>query len=360
LRHPPLHSLLPASMVKTHISKNIQLPPGHARVSALHALPRLVRHLGGKLDDVLGPLQITEKFLANPESVVPLNTYCELLYRGAKVTGREHFGLLVGSHSSAGEIGPAGKLLLLAPSVGVALDVLRKYLHLNNRHALLLLGREDEDAFLGYTVLDGNFSGIQELHDGAMAVALNLMRQLIGPQWRPTEVRLMRRTPRHPEVYDRFFAAPCSFNAKRSELVFPAATLDLPVAGSDAQYLSAAIAAHQAGISFDLTGQDWIELVRRTALGLLLTGNCSRKAVAAALGLSVRTLNRKLEQAGSSFQELADYSRFTASRTLIKDTDMPLGDIARVLGYADPSSFCRAFKRWSGVSPAEWRKTIPA
>jgi AraC-like DNA-binding protein len=326
-------------------------------VSTLHTFPRLVRSLGGKLGDVLGPLQITEKFLANPDNVIPLNTFCELLYRGAKATGCEHFGLLVGSQSGTEKIGPAGTLMLLAPSVGVALEVLRKYLHLNNRNAVVLLGCDGVQAFLGYTVLDGNFPGIQELHDGAMAAALNILRQLNGPQWRPTEVRLMRRTPRQPEAYARFFDSPCRFNAERSELVFPAAMLDFPVAGSGEQTFSAATAAHQAGTPYDLTGQDWIELVRRTSLGLLLTGNCSRQAVADALGLSARTLNRKLEQAGASFLELADYTRFMASRMLIKDTDMPLGDIAQVLGYADPSSFCRAFKRWSGVAPAKWRKT---
>jgi AraC-like DNA-binding protein len=186
------------------------------------------------------------------------------------------------------------------------------------------------------------------------------MRKLIGPRWCPTEVRLMRRAPRQPEAYARFFAAPCRFNAARSELVFPAATLDLPVAGSGAQSFPAAMAADKADTPFELTGQDWVELVRRTTLGLLLTGNCSRQAVADDLGISPRTLNRKLAQAGASFLELADYTRFMASRVLIKDTDMPLGEIAQVLGYADPSSFCRAFKRWSGVSPAEWRTTTLA
>ncbi len=329
-------------------------------MGTLHALPQLVRSLGGQLGEVLGPLNITEEFLANPENVIPLNTFGDLLYRGAITTGCEDFGLLVGSHSGTENIGPAGNLMRLAPSVRVALEVLRKYLHLNNRHAVVLLGREGEQAFLGYAVLDGNFSGIQELQDGALAVALNIMRKLIGPQWHPTEVRLMRRAPRQPEAYACFFDAPCCFNAARSELVFPATTLDLPLTGASTNAFPAAMAAHQAGTPFELTGQDWLELVRRTTLGLLLTGDCNRQAVADALEISPRTLNRKLEQAGASFLELADYTRFTASRVLIKDTDMSLGDIARVLGYADPSSFCRAFKRWSGVSPAEWRKTIPA
>jgi AraC-like DNA-binding protein len=120
--------------------------------------------------------------------------------------------------------------------------------------------------------------------------------------------------------------------------------------------------AYQTDSPYSLHGQDWVELVRRTTLGLLLTGNCSRQAVADALRMSARTLNRKLEQVGSSFHEIVDYTRFTASRTLIKGTDMPLGEVAKALAYADSSSFCRAFKRWSGVSPSAWRnmKSQPA
>lgn len=145
----------------------------------------------------------------------------------------------------------------------------------------------------------------------------------------------------------------------RSELVFPAALLDLQGAGGDRHSFPAEMAA-QDSYPVELTGQDWIELVRRTALGLLLTGNCSRQAVADALGMSARTLNRKLEHQGSSFHDLADYSRFTTSRTLVKETNMTFSAVAAALGYADSSSFCRAFKRWSGVSPSEWRKSAGA
>lgn len=350
-------------MLHDPASERFQLTAGHTSVQTLHVLPQLVHSLGGDLQKVLRPLKITETFLANPENVLPVCSFGALLYNAAIETGCEHFGLLVGSHSGIEEMGPAGKLLQSAPTVRLALEVLKKYLHLTNRHAVILLGcrsKEAEEAFFGYADLNGNFPGIQEFQDGAMAVALNIMRTLIGPQWHPTEVRLMRRAPRQPEAYESHFGAPCRFNAVRSELIFPAATLDLPISTYGEPGLSAAIAAYQTDAPFSLHGQDWVELVRRTTLGLLLTGACSRQAVADALGISTRTLNRKLEQVGSSFHEVADYTRFTASRTLVKDTDMPLGEVAKALDYADSSSFCRAFKRWSGVSPSAWRKAAGA
>jgi AraC-like DNA-binding protein len=340
-----------------------KLPSGHVLVRTLRTLPSLVHSLGGDVQKVLRPLKLNDTFLENPENMVPLSTFGALLNSAAKETGCEHFGLLVGSHSGIKEMGLAGKLMLHAPTVGLALEILKKYLHLVNRHALVFSGRRSEageEAFLAYAVLDGNFPGVQELQDGAIAVALNIMRTLIGPHWHPAEVQLMRRAPRQPEAYESHFGAPCRFNAVRSELIFPAATLDLPLATSGGPTLSAATAAYQTDSSFSLHGQDWIEMVRRTTLGLLLTGNCSRQAVADALGLSARTLNRKLERVGSSFLAIVDYTRFTASRTLVKGTDMPLGEVAKALGYADSSSFCRAFKRWSGVSPSEWRKAAGA
>ena len=170
----------------------------------------------------------------------------------------------------------------------------------------------------------------------------------------------MRRRPGQPEIYSSFFGAPCIFNATRSVIVFPASTLDLPIISPRLEILPQPT---ETLLTEDVIPEapvmDWVELVRRTTLGLLLTGRCNQQAVATALGISSRTLNRHLERAGSSYREIADYSRFAASRMLIRETDMPLGNVAQLLEYADLSSFGRAFKRWTGLSPATWRQSNP-
>jgi AraC-like DNA-binding protein len=334
---------------------NHELPLAHLRVASLHAIPKLIRSLGGTPSEVLQPLKITERFLSKEDNALPLSVVGEMLHRAVQATDCEHFGLLAGSHSGTRQLGLPGKLIALCPTVSLALNTLRRYLHLHNRGSIALIHFRDDQAMLGYAVIDGNFPGIQELHDGAIAIGLNIMRDLLGPQWCPTQVHLMRRPPKHPEVYARHFGAPCFFNAVRSELVFPAVTLDLPVQGASPA-TDAAAAIKQGAGTIEPAHEDWGEHVRRTTLELLLTGNCTRKGVAEAMGISERSLNRKLEKAGTSFLEIADRTRYAASRSLIKETNMTLGNIALMLGYTDPSSFCRAFKRWSGNTPLAWRK----
>ncbi len=345
-------------MKKTEPTKpSPRITAGHARVGGYHAVPGLIRSLGGQPEAVLRPLRLSEEFLQNPDNILPIATLGELLHRGAQETACEHFGLLAGSHSGVGQIGAPGKLLLLFPTVGLALDTLQRFFHLHNRAAIVILRRKGDRASLVYSVLTGNFTGFQELQDGALAVALNIMRRLLGKQWCPSEVQLIRREPENHAVYSRFFGAPCIFNATRSGLVFPASTLDLPLCDPGATSRPDSTDAHSAETTTPESGaMDWIELVRRTTLGLLLAGRCSQQSVAATLGISTRTLNRHLEHAGSSFREIADYSRFTASRMLIRETDMPLGNVARLLNYSDLSSFGRAFKRWTGTAPSAWRQ----
>lgn len=343
------------AMMKVPVSPDLQVPAGHVRVGTLQALPGVIRNLGSKPESVLGPFGLTEEYLTVPGNMLPIRVACGLLHLAARKTRCEHFALLGATSIGANSLGPGGKAMRLAKSVGESLAIFRTYMPLHNRHAIVRVGRQGSDAFLGYSLLDGNFPGIQEHQDGAMAVAVNLMRMLVGTSWKPKEVCLMRRTPAEPEIYSRFFGAPCHFNAKCSQLVFPAATLELPLACSDTPTAESIETTVRLASFDELATEDWIILVRRLTLELVLNGNCSRQAVATSLSISPRTLNRKLAQAGASFQELADYSRFTASRSLVGETDMPLGEVARTMDYTNPSAFCRAFKRWTGVSPQTWR-----
>ena len=100
---------------------------------------------------------------------------------------------------------------------------------------------------------------------------------------------------------------------------------------------------------------DWSSHVGRLAYRMLLQGECSQKQLAAVLGVSDRTLVRKLASCGVSYQELFDGARYSASRSLIRETNLTLAEVAAALGYKEASSFTRAFQRWSGMSPARWK-----
>ena len=350
--------------VATPSTECLPVPPGHAWATVLRPLGKLVRSLGGDPEAVFRAARVEATHLGAANSYLPIAVRGELIARASMETGCEHFGLLLGSHSGVAEIGILGEVMLSRPAVRQALEALETYWCLHTPTVAVFVRRPtcpgEAHAAFCYTVLDGNLPGMAQVHDGAMAVTLNIMRGLLGADWCPTAVRLMRREPRDPALYASFFGATCSFNAPHSELLFPAKTLDLRIASSRAA--RAAQPSHSEQMLRDalgarLEGEGWAEHVYRVIHRLLLQGACSQLRLADALDISNRTLVRKLGAYGISYQQLVERARFAQCRTLIKHTDMSLVDMARVLGYNEPSSLTRAFHRWSGMSPSQWRRS---
>ena len=293
-------------------------------------------------------MKIDERVLAEPDGVLPIAIRGELMERATQETGCEHFGLLLGAQSGIRELGTAGQLMLELSNVGLALEAFAASWSLHNPAVVVFVRRSGDQATLGYAVVDGNIPGMPQLQDGAMAVALNIMRAMLGADWCPTGINLMRHEPRDPALYADFFGANCRFNAKRSELIFPATTLDFRLNNGGAKGTG-----HAKPLASD---HRWSGYVKRVVYRLLLQGECSQKRVAAGLGISDRTLVRKLANCGASYQQLLEAARFSISRTMIRETNLTFAEIAAALGYNEASSFTRAFQRWSGKSPSQWRK----
>lgn len=101
--------------------------------------------------------------------------------------------------------------------------------------------------------------------------------------------------------------------------------------------------------------EDFPEQVRSVLRTALLTGHAMADQVAALFSMHSRTLNRRLNAFGTGFQALVDEGRFEIARQMLEDSALLVSEIAASLDYADPSAFTRAFRRWSGTTPAAWR-----
>jgi AraC-like DNA-binding protein len=102
-------------------------------------------------------------------------------------------------------------------------------------------------------------------------------------------------------------------------------------------------------------GADMLNNLRRLLRKSVVTENCSVADAAKQLHMHERTLNRRLRDEGTTFRQLLDEIRCEVAKQLLAGSTMPLARIATALGYADASAFSRAFKRWSGSTPAQWR-----
>lgn len=330
------------------------IPDGHVRVATLRALPALLASLGADAAAVLRAARIDARLFDDPDAVIPIAVRGRCLALAAEATNCEHLGLLIGGRLAAEDFGWPGRLMLASATVGEALSALQQFWHLHNSALVMLLRRVGEEVEFGCAVMDSTQPGLAVFEDASMMAAKNLLCRMLGAQWCPTVVHLPRRLPRAPEIYERSFSAPCRFNAPASVIRFPAEVLQqsLPHASFPA---AAATLARLRSEALAADSQSWTDRVRRMAFTLLMQGGCSQQNLAEAIGLSSRTMNRRLAAAGVSYVEIVDAARYSVSRRLLRETDMSLADVARVLGYVEPASFTRAFRRWAGMSPARWR-----
>jgi AraC-like DNA-binding protein len=290
--------------------------------------------------------------LDRPENRIPFVATGRLLKDCAVKTGCEHFALLLGQRASLSHLGLPGELARHSPTLGAAIRTFAVYQHLNSQGMATFLLEKDGIAAIGPVVYQQGTEHVDQIHDVCVAGALAIVRELCGTQWRPERALFAHAKPADIGPYRRLFGGPCRFDSERTAIVFPASTLDRRLAGADPEQLRVlevqARARDDLGVAFRL---------RRSLRILLLAQGASADQVAKLLLMHRRTLNRRLKAEGTTFQELLDEVRFEAACQLLDSARTPITEIAASLGYAETSAFSRAFRRWSGATPVERRRT---
>lgn len=320
------------------------------RVGAFTAVPALLRQLGTDPAAVLEAAGLDESAFDFAENTLPYAKFGRFMDEGARRSGCEHFGLLVGQAWHLSTMGLIGELIRHSPTVGAALQEGTVFHHLNSQGGVVFVRERGTIAEWGYAIYHRRVQGAGEIYDGALAALVNYMRELCGSGWIPSEVLIAHKPPADPSPYRRLFRCPIRFDSELSALRFPAHWLKRPVPGANPKTLR--ILQRQAS---DLPQPDLIEKLHRSLRVLLLSGVTSGDAVAEMLAMHRRTLNRRLLAQGTTFREVLDDVRFEAACQLLGTTRLSLDDVAAALGYAGVSPFTRAFRRHSGATPGQWR-----
>lgn len=340
-------------MDRLALPRAVPLADGHLRISIFVNLAKLLREMEQDPAEVVAAVGLDLHLFDDPENTMPFVTMSRLVALCAERTRCEHFGLLLGERSKTTDLGLIGHLALNSPDVSTALRNLILHLHLHDRGAVPTLTVRGDVAVLGYAIYQPGVVRADQIYDGAMAVTFNIMASLCGSKWRPTEVLLSRSHPTDPTPYRRFFRAPLRFDADQTALVFAASWLERRLTGTDAklrQMLQMQVDALEAKGNGDVVVQ-----LRRVLRTLLVSGGGSEEQVAQLFSMHRRTLNRRLQAHDTTFHALVEETRFDIARHYLEVTRLPIVEIAGALDYADASAFTRAFRRWSGTTPAAWR-----
>jgi AraC-like DNA-binding protein len=267
----------------------------------------------------------------------------------------QHFGLLQGQMCGLESLGFLGLLAKYSPDVRTALRTLVRHLHLHIRGAVTSLEADARVATFSYEIHAPGAESTDQIADGALATMLNIMVALCGRHFRLIEVQFEHRAPDDLAPYHRIFQAPLRFGMNGNALVFSANWLNQPLPAVDPELkrlLQDTLAQLEAQHPNDLPEQ--VRGILRTAL---LVDHGSADQVAALLCMHSRTLHRRLAASGTNFRSLVDECRYEIARQMLADSDSEVGEIGYMLDYADTSAFARAFRRWSGTSPSDWRQS---
>ena len=330
----------------------LPVPYGSLRIGGVYTLPNVLRHFGVEPDEVIAGVGLDPKLFDDSDSAVEMAALGRLLCACVERTGCQHFGLMVGQQGGPLSLGLIGLLAQHSPNLGRALRNLALYLHIHDRGAVITYDQRGEAFAIGYEICARGVPCDEQIIDAAVAIGCNLMRAWCTADCAPSEVLLARRQPTDTRPYQAFFRCPVRFDAEQTALVFPSHWLQHRIAAFDPE-LKAVLEAQVSELSG--RDRDFAADVRRTLRVLLVTGVCTADNTAALLAMHRRTLGRRLEEQGTSFAALLAEVRYEAALQLLDNTEMSLSDIALALGYSDVTAFNRAFRRWSGTTPARLR-----
>jgi AraC-like DNA-binding protein len=198
----------------------------------------------------------------------------------------------------------------------------------------------------------------RHLIENVLASWLHYGRWIAGVEHSPSCVQFEHALPAgcRVEDYERVFGCPVLFEQAHSALLAPLEYLGLPLRQADAGLLRA-LEAHALGLLDRLEDDQPLPLRVRAALREMLSDGLPRKErVAARFHMTLRTLQRHLQAAGTSYQAILDQLRRELAEHYLRHSELPIQDIACYLGFSEPRSFHRSFKQWTGQTPGEYRQ----
>jgi AraC-like DNA-binding protein len=193
--------------------------------------------------------------------------------------------------------------------------------------------------------------------DIAMAVLLDMCRMNAGAALRPVAASLCRPKPEHDEAYEHFFGCSVRFRAEEDAFVLSARDADRPLPSANRRLAAIfdKLLTEELG---RLNRSDVVSRCRAEVLQHVESGEMTEENMARRLHMSRRTLQRRLEEADTTYLRLVDDTRKDLALRYVEDPHRSITDVAFTLGFSQQSAFTRAFKRWTGVNPTEYRAKL--
>jgi AraC-like DNA-binding protein len=293
--------------------------------------------------------------LRAPDAFVPLVQAERFGLDAVALTGDSHFGLhLAQVAGDPGAFDPGLLMMMASASLGEALSRMERYQRYWGDGPVFWVLPDETGVWIRYAQ-PGALGAYQRHSDEcALAKVVLGMRALTGLPVAAKVVHFRHRAPADTGPHEALFSCPIAFDADHTQLALPHALLDVQLPHANQAYC--AIFEQQVARTLArLPGKSGLSGdVRAAAQATLSSGDCTLASAAKRLGMSERTLQRRLRAEGTSFAELLDVLRSELAVAYLAQA-VPVQEIAWLLGYGEPSAFHHAFRRWTGKTPEQAR-----
>lgn len=306
-------------------------------------------------DALLAEAGIALSSLSDPQARLPVAQTTRLWKLAVAATGDPAFGLSVAGHVEPTMFHALGYAMAVSATLAEAFARAERYSRIVSDAGELMLEPHGDERHVLIRTVTGEAAPADEAIDAFVALQARAARSLTAGRVVPLRVQLRRVAPTAAQAYERVFRAPVQFGAEDNRLVFAAADFAQPLEGANPELarLNESMAAQQLA---RIGSADLPARVRAALSSRLPDGEPTAAEVAATLHLSLRSLQRKLAERGLSFETLLDDTRRALAEAHLRERKLSVGEVAFLLGFADASSFTRAFRRWTGNAPSAWRE----
>lgn len=327
------------------------------RIANLGAFPFLARNLGADPRRFLERHDIDPFCLRDPDHYIDCQSYVNLLEDCSTQLNDPLFGLRLAQMQEPDVYGCVTALCRASSTVREAIDCLIKFIPVTHSPAAMQeLVVTDDIAMLRWGVRTDLGNNKQANYQAAL-LNLKLLRQLGGRNFKPNYVNLAVDT-RHKDIDELERQMGCRFHGRTTEnvIAFPAPMLDQRITTAN-RLLFKLVGGYLSRVK-EVARTSLVDRVQDYIRSSLSEGNCTIERCAAKMDVSVRTLQAKLSDSQLSFSDILEEQRIALAQNYLKQSHYSLDDVAANLGYSEQSSFGRAFKRWTGQTPKQFRQKI--
>ncbi len=329
--------------------------------TVLAGLPQNVlngaRALGLDADALMQLAELRPEDLTDPDARVPEQKFLTLLDAIERQDQVPDFGLQLGRAFRVEALGAVGYAISAADNLESALRTMIRFARLVHAETMYRCEITEAGLFFG-RALEERYARLRHSTVTSLSGTLALSRMLTGrADIAPLRVQFQHARPALADRYDAFFGVPVEYDAAETAIVLPAWSASLPVVRNDPS-LFAYLSRHAESLLARLPpGEETLaDRIHKLVTETLRSGTVTMEGVAKRLAMSDRTLQRRLQEEGTTFARVVDDTRRALANSYLEDPRLAVFEVALLLGYSEPSAFFRAFRRWTGKTPQEFRQ----